>query len=196
EVAVIASRILSAIIEPHDLGEEEAMITTSIGVALYPDAGDCVDVLLKSADAAMYVAKEQGRNGFHVLTHLEPDVGKARLRVERDLRSAVEKRELELYYQPVVTPSGAIAGAEALLRWDRRQGKPMAAGALVAMLEDTGLIGTVGDWVIREACIQLKRWRSQVSRISVNLSARQLAHGAFADNVIVALEQTETEPSC
>src|SRR5205814_463345 len=176
-----SSRILSAITEPYDLGDEEAVITTSIGVALYPDAGDCVDVLLKSADAAMYIAKQQGRNGYHVLTHLEPDVGKARLRVERDLRAAVEKRELELYYQPMVTPSGVVAGAEALLRWDCRPGKPMAAGALVAMLEDTGLIGTVGDWVIREACNQLKRWRSQVGRISVNLSARQLAHASFLD---------------
>jgi len=196
EVAVISSRILSAITEPYDLGEDEAVITTSIGVALYPDAGDCVDVLLKSADAAMYIAKEQGRHGFHVLTHLEPDIGKARLRIERDLRTAVEKRELELYYQPVVTPSGAIAGAEALLRWDSRQGKPMAAGALVAMLEDTGLIGPVGEWVIREACNQLKRWRSQVSRVSVNLSARQLANTSFVDNVLAALEETETEPSC
>jgi diguanylate cyclase (GGDEF)-like protein len=195
EVAVIASRILTAVTDPYDLGEEEAVITTSIGVALYPDAGDCVDVLLKSADAAMYMAKEQGRNGFHVVAHLEPDVGKARLRVERDLRLAVENGELEVYYQPVVTPSGAIAGAEALLRWDRRQGKPLSADALVAMLEDTGLIGNVGDWVIRQACTQLKRWRSQVNRISVNLSTRQIAQAAFAENVLATLEETDTDPN-
>jgi EAL domain-containing protein (putative c-di-GMP-specific phosphodiesterase class I) len=181
--------------DPYDLGEDEAVITTSIGVALYPDAGDCVDVLLKSADAAMYIAKEQGRNGYHVLTHLEPDVGKARLRVERDLRIAVERGELELYYQPLVTPTGTIAGAEALLRWDRRQGKPLSADALVAMLEDTGLMGSVGDWVIRQACGQLKRWHMLVNRVSVNLSARQLAHAAFANNVLAALEDTGTEPS-
>src|SRR5262249_43310915 len=77
-----------------------------------------------------------------------------------------------------------------------RQGKPMAADALVAMLEDTGLIGPVGEWVIRQACNQLKRWRSQVSRVSVNLSARQLANASFVDNVLAALEETETEPSC
>jgi diguanylate cyclase (GGDEF)-like protein len=194
EVSIIAKRILAAICEPYDLGEDEVMVTTSIGVALYPEAGDSVDVLLKSADAAMYIAKEEGRNGYHVVTKLEPDAGRARLRLEKELRIAVEKQELELYYQPQVTPLGEIVGAEALLRWDRRNKKPMGADQLVAMLEDTGLMNDVGDWVIEEACKQLGRWQGLMNRMSVNLSVRQLARSGFAEHVLAVLERTGVEP--
>jgi diguanylate cyclase (GGDEF)-like protein len=194
EISVVVSRILSAISEPYDLGEDEVVVTTSIGVALYPEAGDCVDVLLKSADAAMYVAKEEG-NGFHILTRLEPDAGRGRLRLERELRDAVKNKELELYYQPQVTPSGVIVGAEALLRWDRHHGKPMGAGTLVAILEDIGLMNGVGDWVVTESCAQLKRWRGLVNRMSVNISERQLARAGFVEHVLDCLERTSLEPA-
>jgi diguanylate cyclase (GGDEF)-like protein len=194
EVSVIVSRILSAIAEPYDLGEEEVGVTTSIGVALYPDAGDSVDVLLKSADAAMYIAKEQGRNGFHVLNRREPDAGRARLRLEKELRSSVHNHELTLYYQPQVTPAGELVCAEALLRWDRGGKKPMGASALVAMLEDTGLMNGVGDWIIREACAQFTRWNGHLSRMSVNLSARQLARAGFEEHVLAVLVDTGMEP--
>src|SRR5262249_7454186 len=147
---------------PYDLGEDEVVVTTSIGVALYPDAGDSVDVLLKSADAAMYVAKEEG-NGFHILTRLEPDSGRGRLRLEKALREAVKNDEPELYSQPQVTADGRLVGAEALLRWDNHHGKPMGAEMLVSILEGIGLIHVVGDWVIKESCAQLARWRSAVN---------------------------------
>jgi diguanylate cyclase (GGDEF)-like protein len=193
EISVIVSRILSAISEPYDLGEDEVIVTTSIGVALYPEAGDSVDVLLKSADAAMYVAKEEG-NGFHILTRLEPDAGRGRLRLERELREAVKNNELELYYQPQVTPSGVIGGAEALLRWDRSYGKPMGAETLVAILEDIGLMNAVGDWVITESCAQLRRWRGLVRRMSVNISERQLARAGFVEHVLDSLDEAELSP--
>lgn len=196
EVSVIVSRILSAIADPYDLGEEEIAVTTSIGVALYPDAGDSVDMLLKSADAAMYVAKEQGRNGYHVLSRREPDAGRARLRIEKALRAAVHNHELTLYYQPQVTPSGEVVGAEALLRWDRVLGiKPMPTANLVAMLEDTGLMNSVGEWVVREACAQLARWNGVVHRMSINLSARQLARAGFEEHVLSALSENGLDPS-
>jgi len=196
EVSVIVSRILSAISEPYDLGDEELGVTTSIGVALYPDAGDSVDVLLKSADAAMYVAKEQGRNGYHVLSRREPDAGRARLRIEKSLRNAVHNRELTLYYQPQVTPSGDLVGAEALLRWDRAVGeKAIPTSNLVAMLEDTGLMNSVGEWVVREACAQFGRWNGYVNRMSVNLSARQLARSGFEEHVLSVLVDTGMDPS-
>jgi diguanylate cyclase (GGDEF)-like protein len=194
EVSIIVARILSAISEPYDLGEEEIGVTTSIGVAIYPDAGDSVDLLLKSADAAMYVAKEQGRNGFHVLSRREPDAGRARLRLEKELRSAVHNHELTLHYQPQVTPAGELVGAEALLRWDRGDRKPMSAGPLVSMLEDIGLMSTVGEWVIREACAQFSRWNGHLTRMSVNLSARQLARGGFDEHVLAVLVDTGMEP--
>ncbi|HVW26193.1 MAG TPA: EAL domain-containing protein [Polyangiaceae bacterium] len=196
EVSVIVSRILSAISEPYDLGEDEVGVTTSIGVALHPDTGDSVDGLLKAADAAMYVAKEQGRNGFHVLSRREPDAGRARLRLEKALRNAVHNRELTLYYQPQVTPSGDLIGAEALLRWDRTTiSKPMPTSSLVAMLEDSGLMNSVGDWVVHEACIQFCRWNGLVDRMSVNLSARQLAHAGFEEQVLSVLLETGMDPS-
>ena len=194
EVSVIVTRILTAISEPYDLGDEEIGVTTSIGVALYPDAGDSVDVLLKSADAAMYVAKEQGRNGFHVLSRREPDAGRARLRLEKELRAAVHNHELTLYYQPQVSPAGELLGAEALLRWDRRHNKPISASALVSMLEDTGLMSSVGEWVISEACAQFVRWHGHMKRMTVNLSARQLARSGFDEHVLSVLSDAGMDP--
>lgn len=178
----IVERILSAIRRPIEISGTRLNPTTSIGAALYPVSGEDSDALLAAADAAMYVAKREGRNGYHLHgAELTRQIAQ-KLLLENQLRQAVERREFTLHYQPQISPYGDFVGAEALLRWKPNGGDPIPASEFIGVLEDTGLIMDLGPWIIRTACQQLGQWRSRghrVDRMAINLSARQLLSRDF-----------------
>jgi diguanylate cyclase (GGDEF)-like protein/PAS domain S-box-containing protein len=196
--ATIARRILEALRSPFRLGTQELYVGASLGITMYPDDGADAETLLRNADAAMYRAKHAGRNGFQFFTRqMSADAAK-RLALEMDLRHALERRELELHYQPKAQMRGGdVAGAEALLRWRRPDGALVPPGEFVPVLEETGLIAEVGDWVVREACRQLVKWNGSVPArlaVAVNVSAQQLQEGRIVTSVRAALAETGCAP--
>ena len=177
---VLVSLAKVTIIDGHPLH-----VTSSIGISLFPDDGEDFDELLKHADAAMYLAKENGRNGYQFFTSEIDVLAHGRLAVETGLRHALNNDEFELHYQPqIALPSGAIVGAEVLLRWRHPQRGLMAPDEFIPTAEDTGLIVPIGEWVLRTACAQYAEWRCRglaPFRLAINLSARQLRQANLAD---------------
>jgi EAL domain-containing protein (putative c-di-GMP-specific phosphodiesterase class I) len=173
-------------------------VTPSIGIALYPrDATDIEDLLIK-ADMAMYQAKDQGRNGYAFYGHSMAVRSLGRLELENDLRSAFENGDYRIFYQPKVDlASGNIVGAEALLRWHHASRGWIAPDVFIPVAEETGLIASLGDWVILEACKQLAAWKEKGLghlTIAVNVSVQQFARANFVDTVLQALQQYSVSP--
>jgi diguanylate cyclase (GGDEF)-like protein/PAS domain S-box-containing protein len=174
----IARTIIDTLSEPFTLGPDEAFISASIGVTVYPDDARELDVLFKNADQAMYAAKNAGRNR---LSYFTPDLQVAaekRLRLTSDLRSALPHEQFRLYYQPIVDLStGEIFKAEALIRWLHPERGMISPLDFIPLAEDTGLIVPIGDWVFRQAVQQAKQWRTRFHssfQISVNMSPVQI----------------------
>lgn len=172
----VIQKILDTFSLPFALGREEAFISASIGVTVSPDDGKDPQVLMQNADAAMYRAKEQGRNTFHYFT---PELNRRaveRMRLESHLLHALDRNEFELHYQPIVDLRlGVVVGAEALLRWNNPMLGPVEPERFVPLAEDTGLIVPIGEWVLDNACRQLAEWQASglPLRVSVNISSRQ-----------------------
>jgi len=177
DAALVAQKILDAIARPFDLGGNEAYVGASIGMAAFPDDGDDAATLLKNADIAMYRAKEQGRNGYRFFTAEMNQRTLAKAQLNTDLRRAIERAEFTLHYQPKVDlADGRLRGLEALLRWNHPQRGMVSPAEFIPALEDSGLILPVGEWVIAEACAQLRRWRDAGCSpvpVAVNLSPKQ-----------------------
>ncbi|MDL2354486.1 MAG: EAL domain-containing protein [Pseudomonadota bacterium] len=177
DAALVARKTLDALTEPFTVGGHEFHVSASIGISLYPVDGTDVDTLMRAADTAMYHAKESGGSNFQFFT---PALNKAvhqRLIMENRLRHALAEDQFTLHYQPQVDmESGAIFSSEALLRWDSAGEKAVSCGNCIATAEKTGLIVPIGEWTLRQACKQLKRWHdlgySQL-QVAVNLSPRQ-----------------------
>jgi diguanylate cyclase (GGDEF)-like protein len=180
DAALIARRILDALIEPFKVDGQEIFISTSIGISMYPRDDSDLDGLIGHTDMAMYRSKASGRGTY---SFYSPDMSEevaARLSLEAHLRHALEREEFVLHYQPKADlKTGAVTGVEALIRWHRPGEGMVPPDRFIAMLEDTGLILPVGAWVIRTACAQLAAWdRAGLPPLSlaVNLSARQFRH--------------------
>ncbi len=192
-------RICSKVAEPSLISGKELYVTCSAGISLYPQDGRDVDTLLKNADAAMYRAKEHGRNNFQFYTAEMNALVNERLAMEQSLRQAVERKEFVLYYQPKVSlRSGAIVAAEALLRWRHPERGLVSPDRFIHLAEETGLIVPIGEWVLREACTQNLLWQKVGLRpitISVNVSARQFRHNILAKTVSGILAETGLDPS-
>jgi diguanylate cyclase (GGDEF)-like protein len=186
DLVLILERILTSIRRPIELSGTRLNPTTSIGAALYPISGEDSDALLAAADAAMYVAKKEGRNGYHIHgAELTQQIAE-RLQLETQLRLGIDRREFTLHYQPQISPHGDFIGAEALLRWEPRAGETVPASEFIAVLEETGMITDLGPWIIRTACQQLGDWRRRghrVDRMAINLSARQLLSRDFTSQM-------------
>ncbi len=178
--AVVADRILKAFNVPVRLAGEDVVVKPSIGIAVYPKDGDDAESLLKSADAAMYLAKESGRDNFQFYTEVLNAAAAKHSSLESDLRHALEAEEILLYYQPKVDLStGAVVGAEALMRWRRPGIGIVTPSHFIPLAEETGLIVPLGEWVIENACRQLARWEQEgLARVpvSINLSSREFNH--------------------
>jgi EAL domain-containing protein (putative c-di-GMP-specific phosphodiesterase class I) len=169
------------------LGERPLLPTCSMGISVYPQDGDDGGTLLKHADAAMYRAKELGRNRFQFFTADVHERIRRRMELEMGLRQALERNEFELHYQPQVgLRDGAIAGVEALIRWRHPEHGLIGPSQFVAFAEETGLIVPIGEWVLRRACEQTRAWQAEGLRavpVAVNMSARQ-CESADLDSVI------------
>ena len=173
----VAQKIISKLADAFQLGDEVVHISGSTGITLYPnDAGD-IDTLLKNADQAMYAAKRNGRNGFSYFTQSLQDTAQARRRLINDLRNAQNKRQFDVYYQPIIDlKTDRATKAEALLRWRHHEHGFISPLEFIPLAEETGLIEEIGDWVFRQATEKARLWSDQYSRefqISVNLSPMQ-----------------------
>jgi len=183
----IAEHILTALRQPYRVAGVDHFLSASIGVAVYPTDGSDVEELLRNADTAMYRAKDSGRDRFVYFEEQMNAATLARMSVDRDLRTALERDEFFLVYQVQQDlRSGRISGAEALLRWRHPKLGVLLPPRFIEVAEETGLIDPIGDWVLREACRQHREWEAgglAIPRLGVNVSARQFRQKDFADRV-------------
>jgi diguanylate cyclase (GGDEF)-like protein/PAS domain S-box-containing protein len=203
EAMAIADRVAGAFSEPYSMGGADHFVTASIGIAVArPTGRDPVDpeLLIRDADAAMYRAKEKGRGRCEVFDAEMRARAVHRLETERELRHALERDELELHYQPLVSlGSGEIVGLEALVRWNHPERGLLDPSEFVSIAEDSGLIEPIGRWVQETACRQALGWHDlrpdkRPLDVAVNLSARQVAHRDLADSVREILARTGLDP--
>lgn len=195
----VAERILQTLKQPRFLGGHEFRVTTSIGVTVYPDDGADAETLLRNADTAMYRAKERGRDNYQRYTRsMNADV-LDRLALETDLRHALEREEIAVWYQPIVDiGSDTIVGVEALVRWPHPEQGTVLPDKFIAFAEEAGLIIPLGKSVLRKACNQVSHWNRlapQPVRVAVNISARQLQEDNLVKVVSQLLREAELDPS-
>ncbi len=192
-------RISAKVAEPLTLDGKELYVTASAGISLYPQDGRDVDTLLKNADAAMYRAKEHGRSNFQFYTSEMNERVNDRLALEHALRRALERQEFALHYQQKVDlRSGALIGAEALVRWLHPEWGLVRPARFIPIAEETGLIVQLGEWVIHEACRQTRAWLQAGLKpgvVSVNLSARQFRAEGLVRAVSRILQETGLDPA-
>ena len=209
DAALVAQKIIDRLAAPAVVQGQEVAVTASIGIATFPGDGDNAEALLGAADAAMYRAKQSGRNAFQFFTADINQRTRARAQMGIELRRALERKEFTLAYQPKIDlTSGKPCGAEALLRWDHPERGRVAPVEFIPVLEETGLIVPVGEWVLRRACEDLKHWQragAPAMPVAVNLSARQfrqhdleeriraIVKGAGIDPSLIELEITESQ---
>ena len=195
----VAERILASLGRPFELCSQQVTVTPSIGIALFPTDGMDGEALIKNADAAMYLAKERGRNNFQFFDHGLSARYSERLELESRLRHALEDNRLELFYQPQVdTLSGELIGMEALIRWRQADGSMIPPDKFIPIAEECGLIVPIGAWVLREACRQIHVWLQEgICRVpvGVNLSARQFDDAGLLDTIKSALAEASLPPA-
>jgi len=197
---LVARKHLKNLLEPYIVEGNTLYISASIGVALFPDHGATTELLLKHADTAMYLAKEMGKNHVELFNNGLHQLVSERLSLANDLRGALQRGELELYFQPrVCLHDKSWVGAEALLRWHHPEQGMIPPDKFIPLAEETGLILPIGEWVIGEACRQLSRWQAgggPISRLSVNVSPLQLQRQDLSATIQGALSRNRLEPGC
>jgi len=198
EAVAIANEVREALRAPFDLDGQQAALTASIGISMYPDDAIDAGTLVKYADVAMVRAKEAGRDGYRFFTAGMNVQVLARLDLELALRVALEGEQFELHYQPKLDlNTGRVTGVEALLRW-RRPGHGLVYPAeFVPVLEDTGMVVRVGGWIIDEACRQIAAWNAagvRDLRVAVNVSSRQFVEGDLEGDIRAALDKHKVDP--
>ncbi|HTZ18451.1 MAG TPA: EAL domain-containing protein [Dissulfurispiraceae bacterium] len=195
----VAFRIIQDMSRPFDLGNREIFISASIGISMYPNDGDNVEDLIRNADVAMYHAKSKGRRNYQYYSKDMTSAAVAYLQLENSMRKALENKEFLLHYQPKQSLSdGKIVGMEALLRW-KSNNELVPTAQFIPVLEETGLIMPVGEWVLLTACMQNKAWQEAGFGslvISVNLSNRQFDQKDLIEIVTMALQKADLHPSC
>ncbi|MEW9672240.1 EAL domain-containing protein [Ammoniphilus sp. 3BR4] len=198
EAEIVAKQVLALLTQPFHLDGQELYISTSIGISMYPFDGENAETLIKNADISMYRAKEKGKNTYQFSNSDMDQILLKRTILERDLRKALEKNELQLYYQPKIDlGTGRITGVEALLRWFHSKYGLVSPAEFIPLAEETGLITSIGEWALRTACQQNKLWQNQgypLMSVAVNLSARQFQKQDLVDVIVGALEKTGLEP--
>ncbi len=196
--ATRASALLESFRQPFLVGGHQLTVTPSIGIAMYPEDADTPETLMRNADAAMYHAKELGRSTFQFFTDELNARAYERLTMETHLRRALDNGELSLVYQPLVSlEDGRTKGAEALLRWHSPELGDVPPDQFIPIAEQSGLIVTIGEWVIDRACRQLASWRKEGLEhlsVAINVSAVQFWRGRLDQTVLEALERWQIEP--
>ena len=199
QIAVVAQKILGALLKPFATLGQEFHITGSIGISFYPSDGRDERSLMKHADVAMYRAKAEGKNNFQFYSEALNTHSLERLTMESSLRRALQQGEFMLHYQPkLVLESGEITGVEALLRWQHPDLGLVGPTRFISMAEETGLIVPIGRWVLRTACAQSRAWRDQglpPLSMAVNLSPRQFSDENLLRDIGAILEETQMDPT-
>jgi diguanylate cyclase (GGDEF)-like protein len=198
DAAVTARRMLEAVAQPHTIDQHDLHVTASIGLSIYPDDGLDAETLIKNADTAMYQAKENGRRSFQFFKPAMNVRAVERQFIEEGLRRALERQEFALHYQPTVNlMTGAITGAEALIRWTHPTRGSIAPAQFIPVAEDCGLILPIGAWVLREACAQAQAWMDAglpITSMAVNVSAMEFRDKNFLDGLFAILSETGLDP--
>lgn len=200
EAELVAERILEQFSNPFSIQGKQLIVTSSIGISIYPDDAENYRALLRSADIGMYKAKKEGRNRFHYYTQEMNDIASRQLELDNNLRNAIANGELSLVYQPLISGTarkGTISGAEALVRWNSPTLGPVAPTEFIPLTEQTGLILSIGRWVLEQACLQAKQWIKDSPddfAISVNVSPRQFKGNDFLKDLKRALEISQLPP--
>lgn len=194
----IVQKLMASLSEPFSLKEQVMFLTASLGISFYPEDGESIDELVKQADTAMYRAKRNGKDRYAFYTHGIDEKNNVKAQLEADLHRAIEKQELELHYQPIVhLNSGQTVGVEALLRWNHSTLGVISPAEFIPIAEETGLIVSLGHWVLREACGQNKKWQNlgyPPLVVSVNMSSRQFIQEDIVEKVHQILLETELAP--
>ena len=195
----VTKKILEVIAEPFTIQELEAIITASVGISVFPENGETPSALLQRSDAAMYRAKQQGKNRFEFFSPEMLARSLDRLKLIGEMNHALERDQFVLHYQPQVSiETGLIVGFEALIRWNHPEHGLVSPEVFIPLAEETGLIQDIGAWVIRTACRQLKVWQDlglTLVKVGVNLSERQLKTDEIVDLVQEILEENQVPPN-
>jgi len=198
EVGICANKIIKRMSKSMEISGTVIIISPSIGIGVYPDDGEDTDTLLKNADLAMYSAKEKGRNNYQFFNQEMTGSAIERINIENKLREAIDREQLELYYQPKVTADkGKLTGFEALIRWIHPEEGIISPAAFIPVAEETGLILPMGDWILEEAIRQAKEWSNinpNASVIAINLSARQFQQEGLSGLIERLLAKHELSP--
>jgi len=198
KIASIAKNILSKLKEPIRLGKHEVIVSTSIGITLAPTDSHCSETLMKNADLALYMAKDNGRDGYYFFTEDLNIRANKLLETENELRDAIKNEEFHLHYQPQVSlKTGEITSVEALIRWEHPIKGDIPPSEFISIAEETGLIVQIGEWVLRNACLEIKRLKEITGkelRVAVNLSPRQFDDPKLITIVSSALEDSGLSP--
>jgi len=197
--AELAKDILASLAQPFFLSSNEVTISASIGIGIYPDNGADVSALLKSADSAMYRAKENGRSSYQFYTEQMNIDAQERVTIERDLRKALKEGEFFLHYQPQIeVQNNKVIGLEALIRWQHPVKGLIPPDKFIPIAEATGLIVPIGEWVINSACHQFRQWQKagfDYFNIAINLSGRQFFQKGLLSSIKAIMEETDITPS-
>ncbi|MGI9507994.1 MAG: putative bifunctional diguanylate cyclase/phosphodiesterase [Geminicoccaceae bacterium] len=198
DAAIVAERIIASLAEPFELGDDVFVASTSIGIAIFPADGDTVDDLLKHADAAMYQAKQAGRNTYRFYDAAIAEIAIQRLSLEREMRRAIEQDQLELVFQPQTSiRSGDIVAVEALVRWQHPRAGLLTPDKFLSIAEEAGLMPDIGRTVIRKALLAALDWPSQQGcplRLAINLSIKELEAEGFGDEILRHIDDVGFDP--
>lgn len=194
-LAQLAEDIIRALSQPYSIEGQRIVIGASIGIAVCPDNGTDIDLLIRNADLALYAAKDGGRGRYHFYAKILHSAAEERNQLEQDLRDAIETDALELHYQPVVeAASETITGFEALIRWHHAEQGWISPGKFIPIAEDTGLIQEVGTWALRRACQDMAKWPENI-RCAINVSPLQFSNPVLPEIVNAAMIASNITPS-
>jgi diguanylate cyclase (GGDEF)-like protein len=197
DAAMVAEKCLLKIAQPVAISGHEIHISASIGISVYPDHASNMHELLKFADSAMYYAKNSGKNAYRLFTHSMQEDARKRFTLDNNLRRALERDEFVLHYQPQIDlRTGAICGAEALIRWIHPDLGQISPADFIPLAEESGMIVAIGEWVLRQACHELRAWHDDGHpiRMSINLSGRQLNEEGLVASVLAIVDDSGIDP--
>ena len=200
DAAVVANKVLEAVAAPLEVNGHRLYVTTSIGITVFPEDGQDAETLLKNADAAMYRAKDEGRNTYQMSTQELSRSTEERMTLENGLHRAIEQGEFEIWYQPQIDlATNDVVGMEALLRWKHASRGIIRPADFIGVAEERGMIVVIGEWVIREACREVRRLHDAGRdgfRVAVNISARQFRDANLLATIESAIAESGIEPRC
>jgi PAS domain S-box-containing protein len=198
DAAKVARRLLDELRRPFRAVNQEVFVSASIGLALYPLDGEDAETLIKNAGAAMHFAKDQGRDNYQFYSRAMNATALEKLSLESQLRKALERDELLLHFQPkIAAATGAVAGVEALIRWNHPELGMVPPSQFIKLAEETGLIVPIGDWVLETACRQNRVWQAAgypPVHVAVNIASLHFRQGGLMDSVARALRETGLDP--